>query len=48
MKLLWQSRIKSSDRSPKTVWKGEKQAPVSIVLYGDYESEACAKANHVA
>ena len=31
----------------KTIWKGEKQAPVSIVLYGDYESDACAKANHV-
>jgi len=31
----------------KSIWKGEKQAPVSIVLYGDYESDACAKANHV-
>ena len=31
----------------KTIWKGEKLAPVSIVLYGDYESDACAKANHV-
>ena len=31
----------------KTIWKGDKQAPVSIVLYGDYESDACAKANHV-
>jgi protein-disulfide isomerase len=31
----------------KSVWKGEKQAPVSIVLYGDYESDACAKAHHV-
>ncbi len=31
----------------KTVWKGDKQAPVSIVLYGDYESDACAKADHV-
>jgi len=33
--------------SQKTIWKGEKQAPVSIVLYGDYESDACAKANNV-
>jgi len=31
----------------KTIWKGEKQAPVSIVLFGDYESDACAKTNHV-
>src|SRR5256885_1379152 len=31
----------------KTIWKGEKTAPVSIVLYGDYESEACSKANHL-
>jgi protein-disulfide isomerase len=31
----------------KSIWKGDKQAPVSIVLYGDYESDACAKANHV-
>jgi protein-disulfide isomerase len=33
--------------SQKTVWKGEKQAPVSLVMYGDYESDACAKADHV-
>jgi protein-disulfide isomerase len=33
--------------SQKTIWKGEKQAPVSIVLYGDYESDACSKANNV-
>src|SRR5207237_10727922 len=31
----------------KSIWKGDKQAPVSIVLYGDYESDACAKANNV-
>ena len=31
----------------KTIWKGEKQAPVSIVLYGDYESDACARTNNV-
>ena len=33
--------------SQKTVWKGEKQAPVSLVLYGDYESDACSKAHNV-
>lgn len=33
--------------SQKTVWKGEKQAPVSLVLYGDYESDACLKAHNV-
>ena len=33
--------------SQKTIWKGEKLAPVSIVLYGDYESDACAKANNL-
>jgi protein-disulfide isomerase len=33
--------------SQKTVWKGDKQAPVSIVVFGDYESDACAKAHHV-
>ena len=31
----------------KSIWKGDKQALVSIVLYGDYESDACAKANNV-
>jgi protein-disulfide isomerase len=31
----------------KSVWKGEKQAPVSIVVYGDYESDACSKAHHL-
>ncbi len=31
----------------KSIWRGEKQAPVSIVLFGDYESEATAKANQV-
>ena|ERR1700674_5375473 len=30
----------------KTIWKGEKTAPVTIVLFGDYESEACSKTDH--
>ncbi|GAO43653.1 DsbA family protein [Flavihumibacter petaseus] len=29
---------------PRTVWMGNDSAPVSLVMYGDYESEACAKA----
>lgn len=32
---------------PKDIWIGAKTAPVSIVMYGEYESEACEKANHV-
>jgi len=31
----------------KSIWKGEKLAPVSIVMFGDYESDACARANNV-
>ncbi len=31
----------------KNVWVGNSQASVSLVEYGDYESEACAKANEV-
>jgi protein-disulfide isomerase len=32
---------------PKDIWVGEKVAPVSLVMFGDYESEACAKAHEV-
>lgn len=32
---------------PKEFWVGDKKAPVSLVEFGDYESEACAKANEV-
>ncbi len=28
---------------PKHIWVGEKSAPISLVEFGDYESEACAK-----
>ena len=28
---------------PKHIWVGDKTAPVSLVEFGDYESEACAK-----
>ncbi|HMO33182.1 MAG TPA: thioredoxin domain-containing protein [Lacibacter sp.] len=31
----------------KDIWVGEKSAPVKLVMYGDYESEACSKANEV-
>jgi protein-disulfide isomerase len=31
----------------KDIWVGNKAAPVKLVMYGDYESEACAKANEV-
>ncbi len=31
----------------KDIWVGDKQAPVRLVMYGDYESEACGKANEV-
>ncbi len=33
--------------SPKEFWVGEKSAGVSLVEFGDYESEACAKAHEV-
>lgn len=32
---------------PKTVWIGEGSAPVSLVMFGDYQSEACVKAHKV-
>lgn len=32
---------------PKDIWVGNTNAPVKLVMYGDYESEACAKANEV-
>jgi protein-disulfide isomerase len=32
---------------PKEFWVGDKNATVSLVEFGDYESEACAKANEV-
>jgi protein-disulfide isomerase len=30
---------------PRNVWVGKPDAPVSLVQYGDYQSEACAKAH---
>jgi protein-disulfide isomerase len=32
---------------PKDIWVGDLQAPVSLVMFGDYESEACARAHEV-
>jgi protein-disulfide isomerase len=31
----------------KDIWVGDKSAPVKLVMFGDYESEPCAKANEV-
>ena len=31
----------------KKIIVGDKKAPVTLMLFGDYESEACAKANEV-
>lgn len=31
----------------KDIWVGDKLAPVKLVMFGDYESEPCAKANEV-
>lgn len=33
--------------SPKNIWIGNTKATVSLVEFGDYESEACAKVNEV-
>lgn len=30
---------------PKDIWVGDPHAPVALVEFGDYESEACARAN---
>lgn len=32
---------------PKEIFVGDKAAPVTLVEFGDYESEACSKANEV-
>jgi protein-disulfide isomerase len=32
---------------PKNVWVGNNQASVALVEFGDYESEACAKAHEI-
>src|ERR1700750_357077 len=32
---------------PKDVFVGDEEAPVTLMEFGDYESEACAKANEV-
>ncbi len=33
--------------TPKDFWIGNAEAPVSLVMFGDYESEACADAHEV-
>ena len=32
---------------PKDIYVGKKDAPVTLMEFGDYESEACAKVNEV-
>jgi protein-disulfide isomerase len=32
---------------PKEFWIGNVEAPLSLVMFGDYESEACAQAHEV-
>ncbi len=32
---------------PKDIFVGDKDAPVTLMEFGDYESEACAKVNEV-
>src|SRR5687768_4427705 len=32
---------------PKNIFTGEKDAPITLVEFGDYESEGCFKANEV-
>ena len=32
---------------PKDIWVGDSGSPVSFVMFGDYESESCAKAHEV-
>ena len=34
-------------KPPKDIWVGSADAPVSLVEFGDYESEPCAKAHEV-
>ena len=32
---------------PKSIFVGSEDAPITLTMYGDYEDEACAKANEV-
>jgi protein-disulfide isomerase len=32
---------------PKDIWVGDSRSPVSLVMFGDYESESCAKAHEL-
>ena len=41
-------KVKAVEIIPtKNIWVGSSKASVSLVEYGDYESEACAKANEI-
>jgi protein-disulfide isomerase len=42
------TKAKTVDIIPtKNIWVGSNKAAVSLVEFGDYESEACAKANEI-
>ena len=42
------TKAKTTEIIPtKNIWVGNNSAPVSLVEFGDYESEACARANEV-
>lgn len=41
------SKSKPEIIAPKDIWLGQSTASVSIVLFGDYESAACAEAHAV-
>ena len=32
---------------PKDIWVGKKDAPVTLLEFGEYENEDCAKANEI-
>lgn len=41
------SKDKADIVEPRKVVVGDKHAPVTLMMFGDYESEACAQANEV-
>ena len=32
---------------PKEMWVGKKDAPVTLIEFGEYENEECAKAHEI-
>lgn len=41
------TKIKNEIILSKNIWTGDLHAPVSLVEFGDYQSEACAKAHEI-